>query len=244
MSQEKDLLFDEHPDVQYLLNDAVSMVLSQALADTYDQQPNDPVEYFSKYLLNHIQVREQADKDREDAVKVQSCRDAHEVQLQKQAAEEQKKVEAEAKVIARKKAFFDKIEASSDLNENLQDLCDYVMDLTNATGVYIGKLEFQKKPIAEDAGENDDLDEAAAKVIQFTHASKTHKNMVNTVLTPDEAPISHSVFNFGDVTQQPPAEEQPPAEAEGQVEAKEEEEPSEDIIDTFQHVYVPEVVRE
>jgi len=59
MSQnETNILYDEHPDVGYLCNDAISMVLSKALAETYECQPNDPVEYFSKYLLNHIKICE------------------------------------------------------------------------------------------------------------------------------------------------------------------------------------------
>lgn len=37
MSDSYDILFDEHPDVAYLLNDKISMVLSQALAETYEQ---------------------------------------------------------------------------------------------------------------------------------------------------------------------------------------------------------------
>jgi len=83
-----------------------------------------------------------------------------------------------------------------DLNENLQELAEFIQENTQATGVYIGKLVFQKKPIPEDAGENDDLDETVPKVIQFTHATKSHKSMLDVVLTPEMAPISHSVFNF------------------------------------------------
>lgn len=91
--------------------------------------------------------------------------------MRKEEEVEREKAQAEAKVISYKKSFFDKIEKSCDLNDNLQDLCDYIHEITKSTGVYIGKLEFQKKQIAEDAGENDDLDEAAPKVIQFTHAN-------------------------------------------------------------------------
>jgi hypothetical protein len=93
------------------------------------------------------------------------------------------KVEADSKILDRKKKFFDCLEASKDLNENLQELCDYVHNTTNATGVYIGKLVNQKKPITEDAGENDDLDETVPKVIQFTHSDKSHTKMINVVLS-------------------------------------------------------------
>jgi len=39
-------------------------------------------------------------------------------------------------------AFLTQIEASSDLATNLQQLADYLAENTNATGVYIGKLDF------------------------------------------------------------------------------------------------------
>jgi len=80
--------------------------------------------------------------------------------------------------------------------------------MTKATGVYIGKLVFQKREIKEDAGENDDLDEVAAKVVQFTHANKSHNSMINVVLSPEDAPMTHSVFNFTEiVATQPPADD-------------------------------------
>jgi hypothetical protein len=108
------------------MNDSISMVLSQALADTYDQQPNDPVEFFSKFLLHHIQVKDSANQDKEKQVVVDKCRADHQAMLDREAAAEKKRLEDEAMVIARKKAFFDKIEKSSDLNENLQDLTNYI----------------------------------------------------------------------------------------------------------------------
>lgn len=65
----------------------------------------------------------------------------------------------------------------------------------------------QKKAIAEDAGVDDDLDQEAPKAIQFTHATASHKAMLNVVLTPEQAPMSHSVFNFVEAEAQPPADE-------------------------------------
>jgi hypothetical protein len=69
--------------------------------------------------------------------------------------------------------------------------------------------------------------------------------MINMVLAPEDSPMTHSVFNFAEVSQaQPPAEV---VNAEGEDEGNKEVVEvvvSEDILDTFQHVYVPEVVRE
>jgi hypothetical protein len=47
------LLGKEHPDITYLRQEHISLLLSKALSETYLEQPNDPVQYFSKYLLNY-----------------------------------------------------------------------------------------------------------------------------------------------------------------------------------------------
>lgn len=63
-------------------------------------------------------------------------------------------------------------------------------------------------------------------------------------MTPDEAPISHSVFNFvAPAADQPPADDPPAEEGAEPTEQKKDEQPK-DILETFQHVYIPEVVRE
>lgn len=47
------LLGKEHPDIKYLRQDNISLVLSKALSETYLEKPNDPVQFFAKVLLNH-----------------------------------------------------------------------------------------------------------------------------------------------------------------------------------------------
>jgi len=74
------------------------------------------------------------------AQSVADCKNEYQRELDEIAKQERMKVEAEGKVLDRKKKFFDCLEASKDLNEQLQELCDYVHDTTSATGVYIGKL--------------------------------------------------------------------------------------------------------
>jgi hypothetical protein len=47
------LLGREHPDITYLKDEKISIVLSKALAETFRAKPNDPKQYFGKYLLNY-----------------------------------------------------------------------------------------------------------------------------------------------------------------------------------------------
>lgn len=83
-----------------------------------------------------------------------------------QVEDEKAKAAAVAEEAEQKKQkFFDTIYSSSDLNENLQDLVDFLEEHTKATGVYIAKLVNQKKKIEEDALDNAHIDEEAPKVL-------------------------------------------------------------------------------
>lgn len=46
--------------------------------------------------------------------------------------------------------FYELLEKSDDLNDNLDELCNFLQEFTGATGVYIGKLEKPRKAINED----------------------------------------------------------------------------------------------
>lgn len=74
------------------------------------------------------------------------------------------------------------IRKSVDLEDNLQELVEFVQEQTNATGVYVGKLVCPSKEIDEEADDKAHLDEEAPKVIKFMHASKGHEFMVDCVL--------------------------------------------------------------
>ena len=137
-----------------------------------------------------------------------------------------------------KEYFMANIKKSNDLEDNLQELVEFVQEQTGSTGVYVGKLRFPEKEIDEEADDKAHQDEEAPKVIKFMHASKGHEFMVDCVLDQDQAPISHAVFK----------EAEGDEEAQEAVESGAEEElvisKEKDIIESFKHSYVPEVVRE
>jgi hypothetical protein len=54
------ILDKEHADITYLKQDEIGLVLSKALAETYKVQPNDPVSFFAKFLLNHTRTAKKA----------------------------------------------------------------------------------------------------------------------------------------------------------------------------------------
>ena len=150
-------------------------------------------------------------------------------------AENKKKMEEE-KLQAENQSFWGKLADSDDLNDNLTELCNYLHKNMGATGVYISKLEPKMKPIADDAGENDHIDEEAPQVLKFKHANTDHqKLMVGAVLNPNQG-ISHQLFQ--------PANEEEEAPAEEEDEDKPKEKDTDDILKTYPHKYVSHVVRQ
>ena len=54
------ILDKEHPDITYLKQDEIGLVLSKGLSETYKVQPKYPVEFFAKWLLNYSKTQQEA----------------------------------------------------------------------------------------------------------------------------------------------------------------------------------------
>jgi len=76
-------------------------------------------------------------------------------------------------------AFWQKIEKSDDLNDNLQDLVDFIKSNTKVESVYVGKLVQPKKEINDEDLDEAHNDEESAKIIQYSHASAGQEFMVD-----------------------------------------------------------------
>jgi hypothetical protein len=92
------------------------------------------------------------------------------------------------------------------------------------------------REIYDDDDDKAHIDEENPKVIQFITASKGHEYMVAKLLRSDQG-ISHEVFREPSVINE---EEAPENEEEGQ----EAQTKDDDILKSFRHIYVKEVVRE
>jgi hypothetical protein len=98
-----------------------------------------------------------------------------------------------------------------------------------STGVYIGQLEPPHKPIEEDADDDAHLDTNSPPIIKFKFSNEDHKDLiVGTSLAPGQG-ISHDVFS-ADVTTKNEA-----LDLDGKS--------SDEVLNLFNHKYVPEVVR-
>lgn len=133
--------------------------------------------------------------------------------------------------------FFEKLESSEDMEDQMQNLVDFLQAQTGATGVYIGQLRYPEKKLDHEALEDTGLfDEDAPKVVKYTHASKGHEFMIDVVLEAEKGVLTHKVFSEEEGEEAPEAEEDEEGAAKKPANV--------DILTSFKHCFVPEVVRE
>ena len=108
----------------------------------------------------------------------------HDKQLQRVEKKKNDKVKADTAEVEKKKAFFESLEKSRDLADNLQSLTDFVKEYTGATGAYIGVLDYPSLKIKEDSSRDAHLDYEADQVLKFKWASNDHEFMIGEVLYP------------------------------------------------------------
>lgn len=128
--------------------------------------------------------------------------------------------------------------------DNLQELANFIHEFTDATGVYVGKLEHPRVVAKDSDNDKAHVLRNEAKVIKYIHAAPhDHSYIVNKVLLPSQG-VTHDVFNAAEAAPATPTE---PTEGEEDTPrpVKNEGAPSGvELLKLKHHVYVPEVVRE
>lgn len=76
----------------------------------------------------------------QDAVKLQEVKEKYEIQRREADREIAEKAAAETKKLANRENFREIVRDSRDLENELQQLVEYLQDITQATAVYIGKV--------------------------------------------------------------------------------------------------------
>lgn len=117
-------------------------------------------------------------------------------------------------------------------------MSNYLKEFTGATGVYIGKLTHPMKIIGEDDDDKAHLDEDNPKVIMFVNSSDNHAFIKGKVLKSEQG-MSHDAFKDPENYEEAVEDEIEREEEAGIIKAD-----TFDILKTYRHIYVPEVVRE
>ena len=184
----------EHPDIKYLKQDPIGKVLSKGLAVLYREQPQFPIEYLAKWLLNYSCAIQ---NEKSHAAVLQHKADLIKKALEEQAEEAKRQAELDAKknkILQADEDFRQKIISHKYPHELLaEEFPDYLCFRKRLTGTYVGSLDFPTKEIDEmDEDENAHLDQTQ-RLITFIGYSKGHEFMKNKRLTLEQG-VTNEVF--------------------------------------------------
>ena len=108
-----------HPDSEYIMQDKIGSVIAKGLATVYKEKPNNPVDYFAKWLLMQSEIQKKENQEKLKAQKVQEMKD-REVYEQKKIQKAQKEKDLAKEELDNKiKVFKENVSKSDDLNDNL-----------------------------------------------------------------------------------------------------------------------------
>ena len=181
-----------NPDAQYIMRPEIGSVIAKGLSVVYKEKPENPVDYFAKWLLKQSEIAKRNQQELNECKLVDKEKFKYEWDLKHQAKEKARQDAAKKTIDDELVQFKECIEKSEDLNDNLQQLVDHIGKHTNATACYVGKVVSPiKTGLKDDAFDDDHVikyseqDKTTWPRIQFLAASKDHKFMVDQILEQD-----------------------------------------------------------
>mmetsp|Transcript_30084 Transcript_30084/g.53339 ORF Transcript_30084/g.53339 Transcript_30084/m.53339 type:complete len:650 (+) Transcript_30084:28-1977(+) len=193
------VLDDEHPDVSYLKQDEIGLVLSRGLGELYMAQPHNPLHFLGNWLVNYAAQMKHRDALR-DRLTVKEKLKAKKEAEEAAAAEVEKKKQEQLKHKEKgEDDFRHSLESSLDLDELLGNLAEHLANGSQASGSYIGILEKVKRKITELDDDQAHFDPDAPEVIRYIAASQTHNFMIGKTLSEDKGIVTYDVWKAVEV---------------------------------------------
>lgn len=96
------------------------------MAETYKSQPNNPVKFLAKWLINYNLASVKEDQIKDDEKKAVSKRAEHDKALKKEVVQQKEIQEQKDEKQKNIDAFHKKYQESDDLEDHLQELSDFV----------------------------------------------------------------------------------------------------------------------
>ena len=97
--------------------------------------------------------------------------------MEAKAKAEQEEANRKNKEQKKHQSFVELMRSTDNFKDIMEQLCEYIKELTTATGVYIGELTTLRKPITDDDVTAPPVDESAPQIIKYIATSEDHAFM-------------------------------------------------------------------
>ena len=84
-----EMLKREHPDVSYLKQDGIALILSKCLSQTYAEKPQKPIDFFAKALLGQAKTNSSYKKQKERERQVRELKERNSYFIKQKLAEQE-----------------------------------------------------------------------------------------------------------------------------------------------------------
>ena len=126
------------------MQDKIGLVIAKGLSVVYKEKPENPVDFFAKWLLQQSSIKKREQQERDIIKNIQNLKKKDELDAEKQAKAKQETENQKKKMNDKIDKFNFDVDKSDDLNDQLQSLVDHLAEFTGATACYVGKIA---KPI-------------------------------------------------------------------------------------------------
>jgi len=184
----------EENEIKYLEDTNLNQIVNKGLAELYRIQPENPIIFLVNFLLNENHSKEILKKfedDKNNCLKIQEKIKNNEEYLQKIQEEQQQK---ENEFLAQKEELRNFIKNSQDLDKDLNEICEKLKNILNATGVYISEYSLKRKKVESiDEDENSHIDPENINVLRFIHWNNDHDFLHNKIIPPKKG-VTYPLF--------------------------------------------------
>ena len=183
--------YDDDVEISYLKECQLVEIINRGLADLYDSQPKNPINFLANWLL--VESKGKEIKKMIESEKTIKTATKQLVDLKNQKLEEHKKQEEIniKKIEDEKDSLLKKIKSCTNFELNLNELCDEIQIATKSTGVYLGIYDKKRKAVKIDDDENAHL--INAKVIRYIGFCKDHDFLKFKLLEADSG-VTYDLF--------------------------------------------------
>lgn len=86
-----------HPDSEYIMQPKIGPIIAKGLATVYKEKPNNPVDFFAKWLLQQSNILKASEAEARNIIKVQDLKkkEGYEKMIVEKAKEDEKKARVE-----------------------------------------------------------------------------------------------------------------------------------------------------
>lgn len=162
---------------EYILQPHIMRPIISSLCTLYKSHTTNPIEALGHILLGLSKkpaVIEEEGKRKEQTKLEEKAMQTLIEARDKAGKEEKTRKEKDTK---KHQSFIDLMNSTENYKDIMEELCEYIKEFTNATGVYVGELTNLRKPITDEDITAPPVDEAAPQVIKYVAANEDHAFM-------------------------------------------------------------------